>query len=280
MSSRDQVRSVPQGEVARAVAGIERKFGIGALQRLGAVTKAGADVVPTGMTKLDRAIGIGGWPRGRICEVFGPESVGVTTLLVHSLAAAQQRGGVVALIDVDHAFVPEYARRLGCTVEEVYIAQPEDGPMALEIVDALVRSGAFDAIALDSVPGLYPPARDNDGSDERASALERARLLSEAMRRLAANIDRTRTVVLFGNRKTENLPDVTDGATPGGRALRFYSSVRLGMQRGNLVKGTFGNVGTTVKLTTVKNKVAPPLRECELRLVYGQGFVIDTDAGR
>ena len=214
------------------------------------------------------------------CEVFGPESVGVTTLLLQVLGATQQRGGIVALIDVDHAFVPDYARRLGCAVGDIYIAQPDDGPMALEIVDALVRSGAFDAIVLDSVPGLYPPAADDAGSDGRESALQRARLLSEAMRRLAANIDRTRTVVLFGNRKTENSSGDAEAATPGGRALRFYSSVRLGMQRGHLVQDAFGAVGTTVRLTAVKNKVAPPLRECELQLVYGQGFIADTATPR
>ena len=256
MLPQDRFTTTHQAAVARALAGVERKFGVGALQRLGDVVQPVADVLPTGMSALDRAIGIGGWPRGRVCEVFGPESVGVTTLLLQVLAAAQQRGGIVALIDVDHAFVPEYARRLGCTVGEIVIAQPDDGPMALEIVDALVRSGAFDAVALDSVPGLYPPAADRAGSDGRESALQRARLLSEAMRRLAANIDRTRTVVLFGNRRIEKAPDDT---TPGGRALRFYSSVRLGMQRGHLKNDSFGAVGTTVKLTAVKNKVAPPL---------------------
>ena len=193
----------------------------------------------------------------------------MSTLLLQTLAAAQRRG-IVALIDVDRAFGPEYARRLGCAVEEVFIAQPDDGPMALEIVDALVRSGAFDAVALNSVPALYPADKDVPENGASSDALDRARLLSEAMRRLAANIDRTRTVVLFGNRRTESAPENT---TPGGRALRFYSSVRLGMQRLNLVKDTFGTAGTRVKVTSVKNKVAPPLRSCELHLVYGRGFV-------
>jgi recombination protein RecA len=130
--------------VARALAGLERKFGRGAVQRLGALAGPHADALSTGLIDLDRAIGIGGWPRGRICEIFGPESVGVSTLLLQGLATAQQRGGIVALVDVDHAFVPEYARRLGCSAEQIYIAQPDDGPMALDLVDALVRSGAFD----------------------------------------------------------------------------------------------------------------------------------------
>jgi recombination protein RecA len=163
--------------VAATVAGIEKKFGVGAVQRLGAVAKPGADVVPTGVTSLDCILGIGGWPRGRICEVFGPESVGVTTLLLQSLASAQQRGGIVALVDVDHAFVPEYARASGCRVEEIFVAQPYDGPMALEIVDALVRSGAFDVIALDSVPGLYSSRSDDQPGDSAGEALARARLL-------------------------------------------------------------------------------------------------------
>jgi recombination protein RecA len=216
---------------------------------------------------------VGGWPRGRICEVFGRESIGVTTLLLQSLAEAQRRGGIVAFVDVDHAFVPEYARRIGCRVEEIFIAQPDDGPMALEIVDALVRSGAFDVVMLDSVPGLYAPRRDDQATNGAGDALARARLLSEAMRRLAANIDRTRTVVLFGNRLADQHMDEDDARTPGGRALRFYSSLRVSLQRGSLVQGATGTAGATIKVTTAKNKVAPPLRMAELTLVYGQGFV-------
>ena len=175
--------------------------------------------------------------------------------------------------DVDHAFVPKYARRLGCAVENIFIAQPDDGPMALEIVDALVRCGAFDAIVLDSVPGLYSPARGAEAPDARNESVERARLLSDAMRRLAANVDRTRTVVLFGNRQTERAASHDDdGTTPGGRALRFYSSIRLAMERRDVVQHALGVTDTNVKLTTAKNKVAPPLRSCEIRLVYGHGF--------
>ena len=273
MAARDNPVSLRASNVARALAGIEQKFGVGALQRLGDVAKPTSDVLGTGLADLDRLTGIGGWPRGRICEVFGPESVGVTTLLLQTLAAAQRHRGIVAFVDVDRAFVPEYARRLGCAVEDIFIAQPDDGPMALEIVDALVRSGAFDAIVLDSVPALYSPVRDQEAADTRNESLERARLLSDAMRRLAANIDRTRTVVLFGNRRTERADShVEDGATPGGRALRFYSSLRLGLERRDVVQGALGATGTAVKLITVKNKVAPPLRSCEIRLVYGHGF--------
>jgi recombination protein RecA len=258
--------------LAKAVAGIEKKFGVGALQRLGDLPRTSIDALPTGIDELDRVLGIGGWPRGRICEIFGSEGVGVTTLLLHSVAAAQQRGGIVAFVDVDHAFVPEYARRIGCIVEEIFIAQPDDGPMALEIVDALVRSGAFDLVVLDSVPGLYSASRDNQVSDGAGEALARARLLSEAMRRLAANIDRTRTVVLFGNRLVSQSAEDDDPRTPGGRALRFYSSIRLALQRGLLVEDALGVAGITITVTTAKNKVAPPLRKAELRLVYGQGF--------
>ena len=164
--------------LARAVANIEKKFGVGALQRLGGLANTDVDVLPTGIAELDSVLGVGGWPRGRICEVFGPDGVGVTTLLLHSLAAAQTRGGIVAFVDVDHAFVPEYARRIGCRVEEIFIAQPDDGPMALEIVDALVRSGAFDLVVLDSVPGLYSASRDDQPSDGAGEALARARLLN------------------------------------------------------------------------------------------------------
>src|ERR1051326_5884606 len=151
MAARDQPGPGPGPDVARVVAGIEQKFGVGALQRLGDVAKPTSDVLGTGLADLDRLTGIGGWPRGRICEVFGPESGGVTTLLLQTLAAAQRHGGIVAFVDVDRAFVPAYARRLGCAVEEIFIAQPDGGPMVLEPVDALVRSRAFDVIVLDSV---------------------------------------------------------------------------------------------------------------------------------
>ena len=234
----------------------------------------------TGLVDLDQLTeGIGGWPRGRICEVFGPQSVGVTTLLVQTLAAAQQHGGIVAFVDIDCAFIPEYARRLGCAVEDIFIAQPDDGPMAIgDRRRAGSVPGAFDAIVLDSVPALYSPVRDQEAVDARNESLERARLLSDAMRRLAANVDRTRTVVLFGNRRAERADShVEDGATPGGRALRFYSSIRLGMERRDVVQGALGATGTAVKLITVKNKVAPPLRSCEIRLVYGHGFASQSE---
>lgn len=202
-----------------------------------------------------------------------PAGSSVSTLLVQTLASTQQSGSIVAFVDVDHAFVPEYARRLGCAVENIFIAQPDDGPMALEIVDALVRSGAFDAIVLDSVRGLYSPARGAEATDARNESLERARLLSDAMRRPSANVDQTRTVVLFGNRRSERAASQEeDGTTPGGRALRFYSSIRLAMERGDVVQDALGAAGTRVELITLKNKVAPPFRSCEIRLVYGQGF--------
>jgi recombination protein RecA len=229
MAARHEPASFRASSVARALEAIEQKFGVGALQRLGDVAKPTSDVLGTGLVDLDRLTGIGGWPRGRICEVFGPESVGVTTLLVQTLAAAQQHGGIVAFVNVDRAFIPEYALRLGCSVEDIFIAQPDNGPMPLEIVDALVRSGAFDAIVLDSVSALYSPVREQEAVDAHKESLERARLLSDAMRRLAANVDRTRTVVLFGNTRAERADShVEYGATPGGRALCFYSPSRLG----------------------------------------------------
>jgi recombination protein RecA len=228
MQRRARPRTSRQSGLAKAVAGIERKFGVGALQRLGDLPKTSVDALPTGIDALDRVVGIGGWPRGRICEVFGAEGVGVTTLLLHSLAAAQQRGGIVAFVDVDHAFTPEYARRLGSVVEEIFIGQPDDGPMAL------VRSGAFDVVALDSVPALHWALGDDRSSNAHEESLNRACLLSEAMRRLAANIDRTRTVVLFGNRLAEKT-SYDETYTPGGRALRFYSTVRLAMQRTEVI---------------------------------------------
>jgi recombination protein RecA len=274
MSTRDPSRKSHVKDLAAAVAGIEKKFGVGALQRVGSLANTNVETLPTGIAALDSLLGVGGWPRGRICEVFGPECVGVTTLLLQSLSAAQERGGIVAFVDVDHGLVAEYARRVGCRVEEIFIAQPDDGPMAQEIVDALVRSGAFDLIVLDSVPGLYSRQADDDqAGGGGGDAVARARLLSEAMRRLAANIDRTRTVVLFGVRLAGESVDDDDARTPGGRALRFYSSVRLALRRGSAVQDSAGLVGMMVHATTVKNKVAPPLRKTTLKLAFAHGFI-------
>jgi recombination protein RecA len=268
----DQVRR--DGHVAAAIASIEEKFGNGAIQRLGATPTSDVQVIPIGLAELDRIVGVGGLPRGRIVEVLGPESAGVSTLLLHAVAAAQHRGGIAALIDVDRGFDPEYARRIGLDLSSLFIAQPDDGAMALEIVDALVRSTAFDLVAVDSVAALEPPDQTDTVAISSRGARQ-GRLLSEALRRLAAGVDRTRTVLLFGNRTIPAADDDLAGQTSGGRALPFYASVRLGLRRRELIRETIGIVGTQVEATTIKNKVAPPLRVATLDLMFGKGFVQD-----
>jgi recombination protein RecA len=216
--------------VAAAIARIEEKFGHGSIQRLGATATSDVQVIPLGLTELDRIIGVGGLPRGRVVEICGPESAGVSTLLLHAVEAAQRRGGVAALIDVDMAFDPEYVRRIGIDLNSLFIARPDDGAMALEIVDALVRSIAFDIVAVDSVPALEPPVqKDSDASASRGA--RQGRLLSEALRRLAAGVDRTRTVLLCGNRTTPAAAGDLTEQTSGGRALPFYASVRIGLKQ-------------------------------------------------
>ena len=258
--------------VAAAIASIEEKFGLGAIQRLGASARPDVQVIPFGLADLDRIIGVGGLPRGRIVEVFGAESAGVSTLLLHAVAAAQRQGGVAALIDADMGFDPEYARRIGIDLDSLFIARPDDGAMALEIVDALVRSTAFDIVAVDSVPALEPPEQP-DAEARSSRGARQGRLLSEALRRLAAGVDRTRTVLLFGNHTTAVLDDQSAENTSGGRALPFYASVRIGLKQRGLIRETLSIVGAQVEATTVKNKVAPPLRMAILELIFGNGFV-------
>jgi recombination protein RecA len=260
------------GRLGAAIATIEQRFGHGAIQQVGATAAADIPAIPTGLRQLDCIIGVGGLPRGRIVEFLGGESAGVSTLLLHAIAGAQASGGVAALIDADLAFNPEYARGIGVALGSLFIARPDDGAMALEIVDALVRSTAFDVIAVDAVPALEPHD-ETDAGGGASRAARQARLLSEALRRLAAVVDRSRTVLLFGNRTLGRARN--DGAddAAGGRALRFYASVRVQLTRREPIRGPLGVVGGRVDATTVKNKLAPPLRTASLELVYGKGFV-------